>query len=397
MNHPIYLDNNSTTPVDALVLEAMLPYFTRCFGNPSNGMHRLGEEAARAIDQARERVASLIGARAREIVFTSGATESNNLAIFGVARRHRHRGDHLVTAAIEHKAVLYPMHQLEREGFRVTVLPVGPDGRVDPAAVADAITDRTLLVSVMAANNEIGTLQPIAQIGEICQERGVLFHSDAVQALGKIPFDVDEAGVDLLSISAHKMYGPKGAGALYVRGGEGRLPLEPLVFGGGQEKGLRSGTQAVPNIVGLGAACELAERYLNEEPKGLRNLRDLFASLLAARIPGIHVHGNPIECLPGLLNVGFPSVDGDALITALHDVAASQGSSCTSGAFEPSHVLRAIGVSDEVAKASIRFGVGRFTTEEEVRAATEHIVRTYDTLRRVCSVNRVVDVDQVGG
>ena len=395
MDHPIYLDNNSTTQVDPLVLGAMLPFFTRSFGNPSNGAHRLGEEAARAVNQSREQIAALIGSRAREILFTSGATESNNLAILGIARRHRDRGDHLVTTAIEHKAVLGPMGQLEREGFRVTVLPVNPDGKVQPATVAEAITDGTLLVSVMAANNEIGTLQPLTEIGEICKGRGVLFHTDAVQAVGKVPFDVDECGIDLLSISAHKMYGPKGVGALYIRGGGTRLPLEPLAYGGGQEKGLRSGTLAVPNIVGLGAACEVAQRHLADESPRLRRLRDRFAELLESAIPGLRFHGHPYECLPGLLNVRFPSVNGDALIMALRDVAASQGSSCSSGAFEPSHVLRAIGVADEEAKASIRFGIGRFTTEEEISAAAEHTIRAYNELRRSGPADKVADAGQV--
>ncbi len=375
MDNPIYLDNNSTTPVAPVVLEAMLPYFTKHFGNPSNATHAHGERASGAVEGAREQVSSLIGARPREIVFTSGATESNNLAILGAARRYRSRGNHVVTTSVEHKSVLGPIRELEREGFLVTVLGVDSTGRLSPQGVADAITERTLLVSVMTANNEIGTLQPIDEIGRICCERGILFHTDAAQALGKIHIDVEMLGVDLLSISAHKMYGPKGVGALYVRSNGTGISIESLVYGGGQENGLRSGTLPVPNIVGLGVACQLAYDHLTTEPLRLRELRACLRDSLCAGLPDLQIHGHPSEHLPGLLSVGFPGIDGDALIHSLREIAVSQGASCSSGSFEPSHVLLAIGLSDDLARATIRFGIGRFTTAEEVDYAAAYTVR----------------------
>jgi cysteine desulfurase len=375
MDNPIYLDNNSTTPVDPVVLEAMLPYFTKHFGNPSNATHAHGERASGAVEGAREQVASIIGARPREIVFTSGATESNNLAILGAARRYRSRGNHVVTTSVEHKAVLGPIRELEREGFLVTVLGVDSTGRVSPQGVADAITERTLLVSVMTANNEIGTLQPIDEIGRICCERGILFHTDAAQALGKIHIDVEMLRVDLLSISAHKMYGPKGVGALYVRSNGAGSSIESLVYGGGQENGLRSGTLPVPNIVGLGVACQLACDHLTTEPLRLQELKRRLRDSLLGGLQNLQIHGHPSEHLPGLLSVGFPAIDGDALIHSLSEIAVSQGASCSSGSFEPSHVLLAIGLSDDLARATIRFGIGRFTTAEEVDYAAAYTVR----------------------
>jgi cysteine desulfurase len=381
MDDVIYLDNNSTTPLDPAVLEVMLPYFTRAFGNPSNTAHAYGAVAAAAVEKARTQVAEVLRCRPKEIVCTSGATESNNLAILGVARKARERGDHVVTAQAEHKSVLMPCKQLEREGFRVSYLPVDRCGRVDPDDVAGALTDRTVLVSVMAANNEVGTLQPLAAIGRLCKERGVLFHTDAVQAVGKIPLDVEDLGVDLLSVSAHKAYGPKGVGALYVRGSCRRF-LTPLVHGGGQEGGLRSGTLPVANIVGLGAACELVRENLDSEPGRLRSLRERLRENLEAAVPNLVVHGDPAENLPGLLNVGFPGIDGDALVFALKRVAVSQGASCSAESFEPSHVLRAIGVSDALARASFRFGVGRFTTEDEIDRAAEFVVEALGRLRQ---------------
>jgi cysteine desulfurase len=382
MHPPIYLDNNATTPADPSVVEAMLPYFTQAFGNASQ-QHRYGAEAAAAVDRARAQVASLIGARPREIVFTSGATESNNLAIVGVAHRSREEGTHLVTVLTEHASVLAPCRQLEREGFTVTYLPVGGYGQIDPGSVAEAVTDRTVLVSVMAANNEIGTLHPIREIGEICRERGVLFHTDAVQALGKIPLDVEDLSVDLLSLSAHKVYGPKGVGALFVRSRQPEVRLQPLLFGGGQERGLRSGTLAVPNIVGFGRACTLCAEILDREPRRLLALQDRLFARLAERLDGLSLNGHPSARLPGLLNVRFPAVDGDALLFALKDVAVSQGSACAAGSFEPSHVLRALGVSDEQAKASLRFGIGRFTTEDEIDRAAESVAAAVTRLRQM--------------
>ncbi len=336
----IYLDNNSTTPLDPAVLDAMLPYFTTKFGNPSNTAHDYGLEATRAVERARAQVAHLIGSEAKEILFTSGATESNNLAILGFARANRGRGDHVITTVIEHKAVLNPCKQLEREGMRITYLPVDGTGFTTANAVAQVITERTILVSVMAANNEVGTVQPIRDIGQLCQEHGVVFHSDAVQALGKIPFDVEDLGVDLLSISGHKMYGPKGVGALYVRSKNPPVRLEPIVYGGGQEGGFRSGTVAVPNVVGLGVACELALGHLATEPLRLRALRKRLLERITSEISGVVVHGHPTNNLPGLLNIGFQGIDGDVFIHCLKDVAVSQGSSCAAGSFEPSHVLR---------------------------------------------------------
>lgn len=368
VGEPIYLDHNSTTPVAPPVLEAMLPYFTLRFGNPSNRAHRFGCEASDAVERARAEVGTLLGAEPGEILFTSGATESNNLAILGAARNLRGRGDHVVTVVVEHKAVLAPCRQLEREGWRVTRLPVDGLGRVSIDDVARAITPRTVLVSVMLANNEIGTLQPIPDIGQLCEERGVVLHTDAVQAVGKLPVRVGDLGVDLLSVSAHKMYGPKGAGALYVRGGVREGVLAPLLYGAGQECGLRPGTPAAPNLVGLGAACRLALDS-PECPSRLRSLRDRLRHRLLEAAPDARVLGDPSACLPDLLCVAFPGTDGDALIHALQGVAVSQGASCSSGSFEPSHVLRAIGLCDDLARASLRFGVGRFTTEEEVDRA----------------------------
>jgi len=387
MEPSIYLDNNSTTPVDPVVLEAMLPYFTARFGNPSNTTHDAGLEAARAVEQARAQVARLIGCQAKEVIFTSGATESNNLAVLGAVRANCRRGDHVVTTSIEHKAVLQPCKQLEREGVTVTYVAVDTKGRVDPEQVSDAITERTLLVSVMAANNEVGTVQPVTEIGRICKKRGVLFHSDAVQVLGKIPLDVEKLGVDLLSVSGHKMYGPKGVGALYVRARNPSVRLDPIVYGGGQEGGLRSGTVAVPNVVGLGAACELAARHLPTDPPRLRVLRQRLLSRLVSALPGAIVHGPQSDTLPGLLNIGFPGIDGDALIHCLKGVAVSQGSSCSAGSFEPSHVLRALGVSDELARASLRFGVGRFTTEVEIDQAVDIVTKEIARLQRMATTS----------
>jgi cysteine desulfurase len=374
MPPPIYLDNNSTTPVDPEVLEAMLPYFTTRFGNPSNTLHTYGTQAADAVEWARGQVAAILGATSQEVVFTSGATESNNLAILGTCRFGKSRYDHVVTCATEHKAVLEPCRQLEREGFRVSYLPVDRFGMVAAEDIERCLTPTTLLVSVMAANNEIGTIQPMKEIGAVCQKHHVLFHTDAVQAVGKIPVDVNEWNVDLLGVSAHKLYGPKGVGALYVRKNGARLGLVPLLFGGGQESGLRSGTLPVPQIVGFGVACKIARERLNDEPDRIRSIRNELRDILHAGMPQAVTHGHPDQQLPGLLNLGFPDVEGDVFIQLLTGVAASQGSSCSAGSFEPSHVLRAIGVSDELARASLRLGVGRFNTAEEIKRAAELII-----------------------
>ena len=383
MRVPVYLDNNATTPVDPVVVETMLPFFGRIFGNASSQQHSYGLEAARAIDRAREQVGNLIGAREKEIVFTSGATESNNLALLGAARRYRDRGRHIITVATEHKAVLEPCKQLEREGFAVTYLPVDHCGWLDPDEVAQALIDQTILVSVMAANNEIGTLQPIQEIAHRCRERGVLFHTDAAQALGKIPLNVDEMGIDLMSLSAHKVYGPKGVGALYVRCREPRVRLEPLFYGGGHENGLRSGTLAVQNIVGFGKACELAYNDRESEPPRLNRLRERLSTRIRAGLSDVKVNGHPTSFLPGLLHLSFAGIDAESLMFALKEVAVSQGSSCTSRSLEPSHVLRALGLSEQWVRGSIRFGIGRFTTEEEVDWASDRVVETVQHLRAV--------------
>lgn len=381
MRPPVYLDNNATTPVDPIVVEAMLPYFTRVFGNASSQQHSYGLEAARAVDRAREAVASLIGAQEREIVFTSGATESNNLALFGVARRYRDRGRHIITAATEHKAVLEPCKELEREGFTVTYLPVDQYGWLDPDDVSRALTDETILVSVMAANNEIGTLQPIRDIGRRCKERGVFFHTDAAQALGKIPLHVDEMGLDLMSLSAHKVNGPKGIGVLFVRSRGPCVRLQPVLYGGGHEQGLRSGTLGVPNIVGFGKACELAGAYRESEPARLLRLRERLSAQIRAGLRDVTVNGHATFHLPGLLHLSFAGIDGESLMHTLREVAVSQGSSCTAGSLDTSHVLRAIGLSEQWVRGSIRFGIGRFTTEEEIDWVSERVVQTVRHLR----------------
>ena len=377
---PIYMDNHATTPLDPRVLEAMLPYFREEFGNAASRSHPFGWRAEEAVEAARAEVGKLIGATGREIVFTSGATESDNLALKGAAHFYREKGRHLVTVKTEHKAVLDPMQRLVREGFEVTLLGVGKDGRVDPDAVAQAIRPDTILVSVMAANNEIGVVQPIEEIGRVTRERGVVFHCDAVQAVGKIPFDVERMNVDLASISAHKMYGPKGMGALYVRR-KPRVRLVAEMDGGGHERGYRSGTLNVPGIVGLGAACRIAAAEQEEEAARVLALRERLRRGLEARLEPVSVNGSLAHRLPGNLNVSFAWVEGEALMMAVKDVAVSSGSACTSASLEPSYVLRAMGVSDELAHSSIRFGLGRFTTEEEVDYAIELFAAKVKKLR----------------
>lgn len=383
MRVPVYLDNNATTPVDPVVVEAMLPFLGLTFGNASSQQHSFGIEAARAVEKARGQVASLVGACEKEIVFTSGATESNNLVLLGVARKYRERGRHIITAVTEHKAVLEPCKQLEREGFRISYLPVDSHGLLHPDEVIRALADDTILVSVMAANNEIGTLQPIREIGQCCEERGILFHTDAAQALGKIPLHVDEVTVDLMSLSAHKVYGPKGIGALYVRERRPRVRLEPLMYGGGQENGLRSGTHAVHNIVGFGKACELAGIHREAEAARIHALRERLSSRIRNGLDDVKVNGHPTASLPGLLHLSFAGIDGESLMFALKEVAVSQGSSCSSGSLEPSHVLRGIGLEEKWMRGSVRFGLGRFTTEEEVDWVGSRVIETVRHLRSV--------------
>lgn len=377
----IYLDNHSTTRCDPRVVEAMLPYFGEDYGNAGSRHHSFGWRAKEAVDTAREQVAALLGATPREVIFTSGATESNNLAVRGVASQRSGGGDHLVTVTTEHKAVLDPCRRLEREGFRVSYLPVDPFGSVTAEQVAQVLTDGTLLVSVMAANNEVGTLPPIAEIGQLCQERGILFHTDAAQAAGRIPIAVEPLGVDLVSLSAHKMYGPKGVGALLVRNRGRRVRLTPILDGGGQERGLRSGTLNVPGIVGLGRACELAMSEGADEAKRLVRLRMRLHAGITNQLEDVTLNGHPTERLPGNLNLSFAYVDGGALLMGLRGVAVSSGSACTSADPEPSYVLRALGVPDDLAQASIRFGLGRFNTEDEVDRVVAEVVRTVKQLR----------------
>jgi cysteine desulfurase len=381
MHLPIYLDYHATTPVDPRVVEAMLPYFTERFGNAASRGHSFGWEAARAVEAARDQVARLIGADPREIVFTSGGTEADNLAIKGAALARRDRGDHIVTVATEHKAVLDSCRRLAREGFRVTFLPVQRDGLVALDDLRRAIESRTVLVSVMTANNEIGVIQPIAAIGAIARARGVLFHTDAVQAAGKMPLDVDALGVDLASLSAHKIYGPKGAGALYVRRREPAVDLAAMIDGGGHERGMRSGTLNVPGIVGFGAAAEICRTGMGVENARAAELRGRLLEGLQERIGGITVNGSLERRVPQNLNVSVAGVEGESLLMGLDDVAVSAGAACTSASVEPSHVLTAIGVSLDLARASIRFGIGRYTTAEEIDYVIDKIASVVGRLR----------------
>lgn len=378
---PVYLDYHATTPVDARVFEAMRPYFTEHFGNAASRSHVLGMRAASAVEKAREEVADLVGANAKEIVFTSGATEADNLAVLGAARARRAKGMHVVVSAIEHRAVLDPCARLEAEGFRVTR--VAPDrfGRTSAAAVAWALSPETTLVTVMAANNEIGTLNPVAEIAGLCKERGVLFHTDAVQAVGRIPLDVHASGIDLLSLSAHKLCGPKGVGALFVRASNPRVALDPLLFGGGHERGLRPGTLDVPGIVGFGAAAAIAKAEGVAESARVAALRDRLWERLRAGVPGASRNGDPAASLPGNLNVRFPGAPSDTVMMETRDLAVSAGSACTSASVEPSHVLRGIGLTKEEAHESIRFGLGRFTTEEEVDWAADAVAAAVRRVR----------------
>ena len=387
---PIYMDHHATTPVDPRVLEAMLPFFLEKFGNAASRNHVFGWEAEQAVEDARKQVAALIHSSSKEIIFTSGATESDNLAIKGVAWRHRERGNHIVTCMTEHRAVLDSCRRLEQEGFRVTYLPVNKSGQVDPNDVRRAIGDRTILVTLMAANNEIGVLHPLAEVGRICRDREVLFHCDATQAVGKVAFDVERLNLDLASLSAHKMYGPKGVGALYTRR---RVELAPILDGGGHERGLRSGTLPVPSIVGFGKACELAQQAMPQEAQRLAALRDRLQEGILARLDEVYVNGYPTERLPGNLNLSFAYVEGESLLMGLNDVAVSSGSACTSASREPSYVLRALGVEEELAQASLRFGLGRFNTEEEVDFVVERVA---SVVRQLRELSPLYETERVG-
>ncbi len=404
MKLPIYLDNNATTQLDPRVLEAMLPYFTEVFGNAASRNHEFGWRAEAAVEEAREKIAAAIGADPKEIVFTSGATESDNLAIKGVAEMYRSKGDHIITVTTEHKAVIDTCKALERNGFRVTYLPVNREGFIDMDRLRETITDKTILVSVMHGNNEIGTIQDIRTIGAICRERGVLFHTDATQTIGKIPFNVDDLNVDMASLTAHKLYGPKGVGALYVRKRKPRVRLVAQMDGGGHERGMRSGTLNVPGIVGFGKALELSVAEMAKDTEHTSRLRDRLWAGLKDTLDMLYINGpdpleNPAQRLPGNLNVSFTYVEGEAMMMGIKDIAVSSGSACTSASLEPSYVLKALGVGDDLAHSSIRFGFGRFSNEEEVDYTLQHVIEAVQKLREMSPLYEMVkmgiDLDSV--
>ena len=381
---PIYMDNHATTPLDKRVLEAMLPYFTERFGNAASRNHSFGWEAEEAVDKARGQIAGLIHAQSKEIIFSSGATESDNLAIKGVLEFYKEKGNHIITCVTEHKAILDSCRALERGGkATVTYLPVDKYGMIDPEAVRKAITDKTVLITVMYANNEVGTIHPIAEIGKIAKEKGIVFHSDATQAVGKIPVDVEKDGIDLMSLSGHKIYGPKGIGAIYVRSKGPRVRLTPQMDGGGHERGMRSGTLNVTGIIGLGKACEIAGDEMLEENRRLHELRDKLQAGIFERLDEVYLNGHPTERLPGNLNVSFAYVEGESLLMGISDIAVSSGSACTSATLEPSYVIRALGTDEELAHSSIRFGLGRFNTEEEVDYVTARVSKEVKRLREM--------------
>jgi cysteine desulfurase len=387
---PIYMDNHATTAVDPRVLEAMMPYFTVKFGNAASRNHSFGWEAEQAVEAAREQIARLIGATAKEIIFTSGATESNNLAIKGIAEMYRERGNHIITQVTEHKAVLDTCKRLEKHGYRVTYLPVKADGLIDLEDLKRAMDDKTILVTIMAANNEIGVLQPIAEIGKLCHEKNVLFHTDAVQAVGKVPIDVIADNIDVLSLSGHKIYGPKGVGALYVRRRNPRVQVAAQIDGGGHERGMRSGTLNVPGIVGLGKACEIAQQEMKAEAAHLTALRDRLKNKLESELDYVHVNGSMEHHLPGNLNMSFVYVEGESLLMGINDIAVSSGSACTSATLEPSYVLKALGLGDDVAHSSIRFGLGRFNTQVEVDYVAAKVIDVVKHLRQLSPLYEMV-------
>jgi cysteine desulfurase len=390
MKIPVYLDYHAPTPVDPQVLETMLPYFTQVFGNAASRNHEYGWTAEAAVEKARGQIASLIGATDKEIIFTSGATESNNLAITGVAEMYKDKGKHIITSAIEHKAVLDTCLALEQKGYEISYVPVDSTGRVDLEELRKLIRPDTILVSVMFANNEIGSINPVAEIGKLCKEKGVLFHTDAVQAAGKAEIDVQAQGIDLLSLTAHKIYGPKGVGALYVRRKGPRVRLSPIVHGGGHERGMRSGTLNVPGIVGFGKAAELAKKYLREETARVQGLRDRLWAGIQEQLDEVYLNGHPEHRLPNNLNVSFAFVEGESLMMGMKELAVSSGSACTSASLEPSYVLKSIGVGEDLAHTSIRFGLGRFTTEEEVDFALKKVVATVRKLRDLSPLYEMV-------
>ena len=387
---PIYMDNHATTPLDPRVLEVMMPYMTGIFGNAASRNHSFGWEAEQAVEKAREQIAKLIGATAKEIIFTSGATESNNLAIKGIAEMYRERGNHIITEVTEHKAVLDTCKKLEKQGFRVTYLPVKGDGLVDLEELERAMDDQTILVSIMYANNEIGVVQPVKEIGELCHKKGVIFHTDAVQAVGKIPVNVQTDNIDVLSLSGHKLYGPKGVGALYVRRRNPRVQISEQQNGGGHERGMRSGTLNVPGIVGLGAACELAGAEMEAEAARQRELRDYLRNKLEKALDYTQVNGNMDHHLPGNLNMSFVYVEGESLLMGINDIAVSSGSACTSATLEPSYVLKSLGLGDDVAHSSIRFGLGRFNNKAEVDYVADKLIDVVTKLRELSPLYEMV-------
>jgi cysteine desulfurase len=380
---PIYFDNHATTQVDPRVVEAMTPYFTEKYGNAASRNHEYGWKAEEAVENARGQIAKLINATPKEIVFTSGATESTNLAIKGVAEMYREKGNHIITQVTEHKATLDTCKRLEKYGYEVTYLPVEKDGRINLDELRKAITPKTILISIMYANNEIGVVQPIAEIGKIAKEKGIFFHVDGVQAIGKIPVDVQKDGIDLMSISGHKIYGPKGVGALYVRRKNPRVQLSAIIDGGGHERGMRSGTLNVPGIVGLGKACELCQQEMAAESEKLRRLRDRLKESIMSRLDETFINGSMTHRLPHNINISFAYVEGESLLMGINDIAVSSGSACTSATLEPSYVLKALGVGEDLAHTSIRFGLGRFNTEEEVDYVADRVVETVQRLREL--------------
>jgi len=380
---PVYMDNHATTPVDPRVLDEMLPYFKELFGNSASRNHSFGWAAEEATEIARERIAKLVGATTKEIIFTSGATESDNLAIKGVAEMYREKGNHIITAVTEHKAVLDTCKRLEKYGYRVTYLPVQKSGLIDMDDLKRAMDDKTILVTLMAANNEIGVLQPWAEIGKLCRERGVLFHTDATQAVGKVPIDVNKDFIDIMSISAHKMYGPKGVGALYVRRKNPRVQLAAILDGGGHERGMRSGTLNVPGIVGLGKACALCHEEMPQESKKLSGMRDRLRDKIMGALDETYINGSYEHRLPGNLNISFAYVEGESLLMGINDIAVSSGSACTSATLEPSYVLKALGAGDDLAHSSIRFGIGRFNTDAEIDYVADRVIETVSRLREL--------------
>jgi cysteine desulfurase len=380
---PIYMDNHATTPMDPRVLEEMLPYFMEKFGNAASRNHSFGWAAEEGVETARERIAKLVGATTKEIIFTSGATESDNLAIKGVAEMYREKGNHIITAVTEHKAVLDTCKRLEKYGYRVTYMPVQKDGLIDLDDLKRAMDDKTILVTIMYANNEIGVIQPVVEIGKLCHERGVIFHTDATQAIGKVPVDVVKQNIDLASISGHKMYGPKGVGALYVRRKNPRVQVSAIIDGGGHERGMRSGTLNVPSIVGLGKACAIAQEEMAQESCRLAGLRNRLRDRIMGKLDEVYINGSMDHRLPGNLNISFAYVEGESLLMGINDIAVSSGSACTSATLEPSYVLKALGTGDDLAHSSIRFGIGRFNTEAEVDYVADRVIETVERLREL--------------